>query len=122
MISGVLMLILTVTEGGQYSAAFVNTPTLAACEQRAQSVRAILEQGDVQIEQLVCRSSMARFEPFVHGSAPGKPRQHYVITLADSHASVAVRAPGQRCENAGTEGVATYCATSTQALLNDAAS
>lgn len=122
MIPGFLMLVLTVMEGGQYSAAFANTPSLAVCEQRAQSVRAILEQGGVRIERLACRASTARFEPFVHSDVPGRLRRHYVITLAENRASVAPLAPGQRCENTDANGVATYCASSTQALLHDIAS
>mgnify|MGYP002621790349 FL=1 len=67
---GFLMIILTLAEGGQPSAAFVNTATLEECEQRAAVVRGILEQGEYPIEEMVCRASDAEFEPLVVDTAP----------------------------------------------------
>ncbi|MBB5215282.1 hypothetical protein [Parapusillimonas granuli] len=112
---GILMLVLTFADGGQLSAAFVNTPTMADCERRATAVRAILEKGGTRIERILCRESEARFEPFVHGDAQGKERQSYLIRIGERRASVQWMAPGQACRPDGGEPA--YCATSAQKLL-----
>lgn len=114
MASAFLMIILTLTSEAQISAAFVNTPTLEDCEKRATVVRGILEKGDIEVKQMVCRSSDVQFEPFVHGSEDDAERYSYVISFDDKNATVA---PVPSCEVAGATGEGRYCATSTQKLL-----
>lgn len=114
MASAFLMIILTLTSGTQLSAAFVNTPTREDCEKRAAVVRGILEKGDIEIKQMICRSSDVQFESFVHGSGDDAERYSYVISFDDKKATVA---PVASCEVAGVTGEGRYCATSTQKLL-----
>lgn len=114
---GFLMIVLTVLENGQISAAFVNTQTLEECHGRAAAVRTILEDGNYPIEHLVCRASQAAFEPFVHGMDQFAGQQAYLVSFDDETATVE---PVASCEEAATQQGARYCATSTQKLLSQA--
>jgi hypothetical protein len=109
-----LMIVLTLSSGPQLSAAFVNTSTLAECEKRAAVVRGILEKGNVEIKQMVCRSSDVQFEPFAHGTEDDAKRFSYVISFDDKSANVKSVAS---CEATNAAGEERYCATSTQKLL-----
>lgn len=115
MTANILMLILTLAEGGLYSAAFVNTDSMADCQRRAATVQAILEAGGTQIERIACRPSRARFEPFVHGAGQAGERRSYLIRIDETQASVEPLQPGAACDTAGADSV--YCATSGQAPL-----
>lgn len=112
-----LMIILTLVDNGQLSAAFVNTATLAECEQRAAVVRGILETGDTPIEQMVCRASDAEFEPFVHGMEEFAERQAYLVSFDDTTATVEKVAS---CDGAAQSRPGTYCAVSMQKFASEA--
>lgn len=109
---GFLMIILTLGEGGDPSAAFVNTDTLAECEQRAGVVRNILEGGDISIEKLVCLRSEAAFEPFSHGMDGFAEPQTYLLSMTDETATVT---QVDACEGAAAD---VLCVTSNQKLLS----
>lgn len=112
---GFLMVILTLLEGGQMSAAFVNTQTLEECEQRASAVRSILEKGSVDIKEMVCRSSTAQFEPFTHGAADEGGQHRYIIAIDDSIAHIESVAT---CDSANAAEDGQYCVFSNQKLLS----
>jgi hypothetical protein len=113
---GFLMIILTLADNGQLSAAFVNTATLEECESRAAVVRGILEQGDTPIEQMACRASDAEFEPFLHGMEEFAERQTYIVAFDDERATVEKAAT---CE--GVEPAAgSWCVTSLQKFAAEA--
>ena len=114
---GFLMIILTLAEGGQPSAAFVNTATLEECEQRAAVVRGILEQGEYPIEEMVCRASDAEFEPFVHGMEEFAERQTYLVSFDEERASVEKTAS---CEDGTNPAPGTWCVTSMQKFASEA--
>lgn len=111
---GFLLIILTLLENGQMSAAFVNTSALAECEQRAAVVRGILEKGDVDIKEMICRSSEAEFEPFVHGD---EDAESYTYSISIDDDGVRVE-PVASCDPAGAGQEGQYCATSTQKLIS----
>lgn len=113
---GFLMIILTLMENGQLSAAFVNTETLEECEQRAAVVRNILQQGEAPIEHLVCRAATVGFEPFVHGMEEFAGRQAYLVSFDDEKATVEAV---ESCETAQAA-VGQYCVTSTQKIVANA--
>ena len=113
---GFLMIIFTLAEGGQLSGAFVNTATLEECEQRAAVVRGILEQGDMPIEQMVCRASDAEFEPFVHGMEAYAGPQSYIVSFDDERATVEKTVS---CDGA-TPAPGSWCVTSMQKFASEA--
>lgn len=111
---GFLMIVLTVLDSGQFSAAFVNTQTLEECEQRAEVVHAVFESGDYGMEQVVCRASQAQFTPFSHEVEDGARRHAFIVSFDEEAATVE---PVASCEGVHAHGEAVYCATSTQQLL-----
>lgn len=116
----ILMIIVTLTAGGQHSAAFVNTASLEECEQRARAVRAILEAAGTPLIQIVCLSSEAHFSPFSHEQSPDTARTRYIIELSPERAIVTKLLPGQACavpSEASPAAFTRYCATSTQTPL-----
>ena len=113
---GFLMIILTLVENGQLSAAFVNTATLEECESRAAIVRGILEQGEYPIETMVCRASDAEFEPFVHGMEEFAEPQAYLVSFDDERATVEKTAA---CEAGANPAPGTWCAVSMQKFLSE---
>lgn len=120
---GMLMIVMTMLEGGGLSAAFVNTASLDECERRAEGLRAILSSQNVPIKDLVCRGSEARFQPFSHGDGSGEAHR-YVVTFDAQQAWVAPQAEGAPCDGAAAAASAPpdtirYCATSTQKLLSE---
>jgi hypothetical protein len=117
MTSAFLMIVLTLSNGPQLSAAFVNTETLPECERRAAAVRGILDKGDVKIRQMACRPSNIRFEPFAHGVDEDAKRYAYVISIDDNSVTVEQVAS---CATVNAAGEGRYCATSTQKLLPQA--
>lgn len=110
---GFLMIILTLVENGQLSAAFVNTATLEECEQRAAVVRDILEKGEYPIEHMVCRAAEVEFEPFVHGMEQFAESQAYLVSFDDRTATVEAV---ESCEAAQPK-AGQFCATSTQKIV-----
>lgn len=119
---GFLMIVLTLLESGEMSAAFVNTDTLEDCERRAKAVRAILEQR-VPIKDLVCRSSAATFEPFSHG-AENAGLHSYAISFDAREAWITPRAGNAPCDGDSADARAPpksirYCATSSQKLISE---
>lgn len=119
MNTGFLMIILTLLETGQMSAAFVNTQKLEDCEHRATGVRAILEGQNVPIKHLVCRSSSATFEPYSHGNDKDAVRHSYIISFDARDATVVKNTSGSPCEDAAPGKPIRYCATSAQKLLSE---
>lgn len=114
---GFLMIILTLVDNGQISAAFVSTETLQECEQRATVVRGILEKGEYPIEQMVCRAADVEFEPFAHGMEEFAERQTYLVSFDDKTAKVEKVAA---CDGGAQPAPGTWCATSTQKFASEA--
>ena len=119
MNTGIVMIILTLLPGGDLSASFVNTDTLAECEQRLGRIRPILENGKVGLREAGCFRSAARFDYFDHDPPADAPRRGFLVELEGDLARVRkLAAPGD-CDAMleqvnGPAGTARYCATSTQ--------
>lgn len=119
MNTGIVMIILTLLPGGDLSASFVNTDTLAECEQRLGRIRPILENGKVGLKEAGCFRSPAQFDYFDHDPPADAPRHSFLIELAGDLASVRKLAASEDCpailEQADrSAGKARYCTTSTQ--------
>ena len=121
MNTGIVMIILTLLPGGDLSASFVNTDTLAECEQRLGRIRPILENGKMGLREAGCFRSTAEFDYFDHDPPADAPRHAFLIELESELASVRkLDAPGDcdalLAQEDGPVGKARYCATSTQAM------
>lgn len=120
---GFLMIVMTLLESGQMSAAFVNTASLDECERRAATVRAILSNGNMPLKELVCRRSDATFEPFSHDAQPAHAHR-YLISFDDIDARITQLSDDAPCGNdsAAEHDPAKptqYCAVSAQKLLSE---
>jgi hypothetical protein len=114
---GFLMIVMTLLENGQLSAAFVNTESLEDCERRAKAIRTILSDQKIPIKDLVCRSSAAKFEPFSHG-APSAQAHSYVVSIDEREAWITPRTDNAPCDGDPAKPIR-YCATSSQKLLSE---
>jgi len=118
---GHVLVILTLLADGQMSAAFVNTPSAAACEARAEAVGAILKKGGADVKTMRCVPSDLRFIRFSHADAQSAPRHAYDLVLG---ASTLVLTPFESVaacdDNLKRAKVASpqqrFCVTSTQSL------
>lgn len=120
---GFLMIVMTLLESGEMSAAFVNTPSIDECERRATAVRAILSKGNMPLKDLVCRRSDATFEPFSHDTQ-GTHAHRYLVSFDDIDARITQLSDDASCANhsaaeAGPDKPAQYCAVSAQKLLSE---
>lgn len=117
-----LLVILTMTDAGGLSAAFVGTETRAECEARGKAIRTILDGAKVDIREFACVPGAARFEPFAHGTPADAPRFFYRVALgADSVRITQVESLGacKAAQPAAAEpaGARVYCASSSQSML-----
>lgn len=126
MAAALILVILTATSAGGVSAAFVNDLDAAACKERGENVRAILESGNVEILELGCFRGTAKFEKFVHGTPPDAPRHSYRITLKDDNVTVVPVKDVASCKaesapKADQKNAQEHCVTSTQKMLRKSA-
>ncbi len=118
-----LMIILTMLESGDMSAAFVNTDSLDECERRAKAVSTILAGQKLPIKDLVCRRSEATFEPFSH-SGENAGAYRYIVTFDEREAWVTPRGADAACDGEGASARAPpepvrFCVSSAQKLLSE---
>ena len=116
MNTGIVMIILMLLPGGDLSASFVNTDTLAECEQRLGRIRPILEGSKMEVKAAGCFKSAAMFDDFDHDPPADAPRNAFLIDLDGDAASVRKLGSAEECraalEASGRQ--TSYCATSTQ--------
>ena len=120
---GFLMIVMTLLESGEMSAAFVNTASLDECERRAAAVRTILSNGAVPLKELVCRRSDATFEPFSHDTQ-GAHAHRYRVSFDDTDARITHLSDDAPCGDETAAGrdpdkPTQYCAVSAQKLLSE---
>ncbi|MCB1957993.1 MAG: hypothetical protein KDG55_20100 [Rhodocyclaceae bacterium] len=116
-----VLVILTLLGDGQLSAAFVNTDSQAACEQRSAAIAAVLERGGAEVQQMRCVPSELRFTRFSHADAATAPRNAYRVTLGETVLALEPMPDVAQCEAAARSaqtpaGSSGFCVTSTQQL------
>ena len=125
MTAALILVVLTATSAGGVSAAFVNGLDAPTCKERGESVRAILESGNVGILRLGCFRGTATFEKFTHGTDPDAPRHPYRVTLNGDSVTVEPVKDVASCKqgsapNASGKTGEQHCVTSTQKMLGNA--
>ncbi|AHB49861.1 hypothetical protein W911_02625 [Hyphomicrobium nitrativorans NL23] len=123
MTFGFLMIVMTLLESGQMSAAFVNTASLEECERRAAAVRTILSNGPQPLKDIICRRSDATFEPFSHDTQ-GAHTHRYLVSYDDTDARITQLSGNDApcaADPAGQDPAkpTQYCAVSAQKLLSE---
>ena len=117
-----LMIVLTLTSGGQLSAAFSSAPTEAGCLEVSKSVGTILRQAGYKIERIGCFKSAQSFSPYEHGPPDDTPCQIYLVSIEGNAARIAQKETMASCRSASASipranGTTAYCATSIQTLI-----
>ena len=116
-----LMIILSMLADGGMSAAFVSTDNLAACEQRAKTIKTILTTSGIDVREAVCVPSELEFEPYSHGAPESAPRHAYLIEFEHDTVQVAPIMDIVECESvvahtAAPPSMRRLCVTSTQVM------
>jgi hypothetical protein len=124
MKTAVLMVILSMLDNGQMSSAFINTPGLAACQQKSRIMRTILTRGKVDIREIKCVASPLRFEKFNHKTAADAPRYLYSLQLDDYSVVVTPLDNLAACKKQQTsvkpdDKTRLFCTSSTQKINTD---
>lgn len=119
-----LLVLLTVGDGGQISAAFVNTGSLFTCQTKSKMLGAVISTSGTEIIENKCFSSGLKFPKFSHKQKEDAIRYSYVVSLTDGDIEVRRAKNKMECiinkekfelENKGE----VYCTTSTQKIIRD---
>lgn len=110
----VLMIVLTLGADDRLDAAFVETESLANCEQRAEVVRGIIA-GSTRIEAILCRPSAQAFDPFMHGAEEDADAPRFTFLIRDEGSRAGISRV-DACPVARPAPDA-WCATSLQDML-----
>ena len=117
-----LLVLLTLGDAGQVSAAFVKTDSLIACQTKSKMLAAVISGADTKVLENRCFSSDLEFSKFDHREKD-PTYSHYVVSLADNAIEVIPVKSKIECI-LGQEKIAlknknsiVYCTTSTQKKL-----
>lgn len=124
MPAALILVILTATQTGGVSAAFVDSLDTPSCKARGEMVRSILESQNVEIIRIGCFQGTATFEKFSHGAPPDAPRHAYRVTLSGDSVAVESVSDVVSCKDGSAAATnqktrEQHCVTSTQKMLNE---
>ncbi len=111
-----LLVLLSQNGAGDINAAFVNTQSMAQCEQKAAMVRGIFASARIPILGYRCQKSELRFTPFGHVSSSRAPRHFYLIRFGSDKVEIQAATGWRDCMAAAAEKPHHYCASSVQRL------
>ena len=100
-----LLVVLTQNGAGDINAAFVNTETLAECQQKELLVKGVFESANIQIAESRCIGSGLRFSAFSHAVSSKLPRHFYLIHFARSAVEIRNMPDWGSCMQKQREGV-----------------
>ncbi|MDC9724612.1 MAG: hypothetical protein PSN44_01660 [Gammaproteobacteria bacterium] len=114
-----LLVLLTLGDGGQINAAFVNTDSLNTCQNKSKMLGAVISTSGTKIVENRCFVSDLNFTKFSHGQSDEEVRYDYAILLSDDYVEVIQSKNKMECtvneENmALTNKGEVYCTTSSQ--------
>ena len=111
---------LTQNDAGDVNAAFVNTMTLAECQQKEAMVKGIFMSAGIQVIESRCIQSRLRFSEFGHASSSSMLRHFYLISTSGTQLSIHKKPDWHSCMRAQQNHVGAddaWCASSIQMLL-----
>lgn len=118
MTAEVLMVIIMLSADGQASSSFVEVESHAACTDRLDRIRPILESGEQRLVFADCRPSKARFTAFDHNPPADAPRHVlYLDTAADEVMVTAFPSRSACLEQLPAGRDASFCTSSVQSIL-----
>ena len=112
-----LLIILTQNGAGDINVSFVNTETLAQCQQKALMVEGVFQGSNIPVIESRCIKSDLQFSVFGHASNSSKIRNFYLIYFDDKNVQISVMPDWRTCMDLRKQGVkqgSVYCASSVQ--------
>lgn len=114
-----LLIILTQNGAGDINAAFVNTETLAQCQQKALMLESVFTASEIPVIENRCIKSDLKFSEFGHVSTAGKIRHYYLVTVDKEMLQISAVPDWRTCmkkEKLSGRGKV-YCSSSVQSVL-----
>lgn len=111
---------LTQNDAGDVNAAFVNTMTLAECQQKEAMVEGIFLSAGVRVIESRCMQSPLRFSKFGHAASSGMPRHFYLVLASGAQFSIQRKSDWRSCMSAQQNHIGSgnaWCASSIQTML-----
>jgi hypothetical protein len=116
-----LLVLLVLGDGGQMNASFVNTDSLNTCQNKSQTLDAILSTSNFEIIENRCVSSKIIFSKFEHSEKKKAAYYNYFVSMIDenllikrSEDQVECLAEKEKLALANNGNV--YCVTSSQKM------
>ena len=79
----ILMIILSGNEGEPVDASFIEVDTVAECEERAASAKAVFPQAGLTYVGHYCARSEIKFDDFLHNPEPTGPQFTFDLTFSE---------------------------------------
>ena len=114
-----LLVLLSRNGAGDINVSFVNTETLAQCQQKQLLVKGIFSSANIPIAESRCIGSELRFSEFGHASSTSMIRHFYLIHFRKEAVDIQKMPDWRSCmkEQAhGTDQGRVYCSSSIQSL------
>lgn len=115
-----LLIILTRNGAGDINAAFVNTETLAQCQQKALMVEGVFKASSIPVIESRCITSALQFSEFGHASSSSMIRHFYLVYLDEKAVQISSMPDWRSCmdkERSGVKQGRVYCSSSIQSLV-----
>ena len=112
-----LLIVLTQNGAGDINASFVNTQSLAQCQQKTELVSAVFNASGIAILESQCVENNLQFSPFEHASTSRLINNFYLITMGEGDALIEKMGNWRNCVTQAKKVVRDkklYCASSVQ--------
>lgn len=112
-----LLIILTQNGAGDINVSFVNTETLAQCQQKASMVEGVFQGSGIPVIESRCIKTDMQFSAFGHASMSSNIRNFYLINFDNETVQISVMPDWRTCmkqQNQGVKQGRVYCASSVQ--------
>jgi len=116
-----LFLLITLTQNGagDINAAFVNTETLAQCQQKALMLESVFSASEIPVIESRCIESDLKFSEFGHAPTTGQIRNYYLVTVGKETLQISAVPDWHSCmkkRKLSGQGKV-YCSSSVQSVL-----
>lgn len=116
-----LFLLITLTQNGagDINASFVNTRTLAQCQQKMTVVESVFTSSHIPVLESRCIKSDMQFSEFGHASASSKIRYFYLVSVDEKNLQISAMPDWHECikEKKASQQARVYCSSSVQSIL-----
>ena len=114
-----LLIMLTQNGAGDINVAFVNTETLAQCQQKLLMLEGVFQASEIPVIERRCMESELQFSTFGHAANSSKIINFYQIYFNEARVRVLPVSDWKTCNNLHkpeAEQARVYCSSSVQSL------